>query len=97
MPTLTNRWAVLVLSCFAHIAMGLQFQAIPAIAPFLIAEPGLNYTQVGLLIGLFLFPGAFGGLLGARYGDKVLPSLLAFRLFQRRWAPACEARARGAP
>lgn len=78
MPTsmLSNRWAVLALLCFARISMGLQFQSIPPLAPFLIAELGANYAQLGLLIGLFMLPGTFlalpGGLLGARFGDKAV-------------------------
>lgn len=56
--------------------MGLQFQSIAPIATFLIAEMGLTYAQLGLLIGLYMFPGAFlslpGGLLGARFGDRAV-------------------------
>lgn len=59
--------------------MGLQFQSVPPIAPFLMADMGMNYAQLGMLIGMFMFPGIFlalpGGLLGARFGDK--PVVLA--------------------
>lgn len=74
--TLTNRWAVLALLFFARASMAVQFQSIPPLATRLVEELGLNYTQIGLLIGLFMFPGIFialpGGLLGQRYGDKAV-------------------------
>jgi MFS family permease len=42
----------------------------------MVEELGFNYTQIGLLIGLFMFPGVFialpGGLLGQRFGDKAV-------------------------
>jgi cyanate permease len=71
---LTNRWAVLGLVFLIGVALPMQFQSVPALAPFLIANAGLNYTDIGVLTGLFLFPGillaAPGGLLAARIGDK---------------------------
>lgn len=73
---MTNRWAVLVLLCFTRISMGLQFQSIPPIAPYLVADMEINYAQLGMLIGAFMLPGTFlalpGGLLGARFGDKAV-------------------------
>ena len=73
---LTNCWTVLELLCVARVAMGLQFQAVPAVAPFLLADLRVDAAQVGGLVGLFLFPGALlalpGGLLGARLGDKAI-------------------------
>jgi cyanate permease len=72
---LKNRWAVLGLMFLVGIALPMQFQAVPALAPFLVAESGLNYTDIGVLTGLFMFPGVFlaipGGLLAARIGDKL--------------------------
>src|SRR5438094_613939 len=54
--------------------MGLHLQAVGAVAPFMIADLRLSYTQVGLLVGLFLLPGAAfalpGGLVSGRFGDK---------------------------
>jgi len=42
----------------------------------LVDELGFNFTQIGLLIGLFMLPGVFialpGGLLGQRFGDKAV-------------------------
>lgn len=69
-------WAMLGLLAFARMCMALQLQAIPPVTPFLIADLGLNYTEVGVLIGLFLLPGFFlalpGGVLARRVGDKRL-------------------------
>jgi cyanate permease len=65
---------VLALVFLIGLTLPLQFQAIPALAPFLVAETGLTYTDIGVLTGLFMFPGIFlaapGGVLAARIGDK---------------------------
>jgi predicted MFS family arabinose efflux permease len=54
--------------------MGLQFASVPALVPYLMSDLGFTYTQIGLLIGIFLFTGAFlalpGGMLGAWLGDR---------------------------
>ena len=69
-----NRWAVLAFVTVARTAMGFQFQSVAAVGPFLVADLGLSYAELGTLIGLYLMPGAFlalpGGLLGARFGDR---------------------------
>jgi MFS family permease len=56
--------------------MGVQFQSVAAVGPFLVADLGLTYAQLGTLIGLYLLPGAFlalpGGLLGTRFGDRAV-------------------------
>ncbi len=74
MLVLTNRWGVLALLFFARTSMAMQFQSIPSISPLLVEELGFNFTQIGLLIGLWMLPGVFialpGGLLGQHFGDK---------------------------
>lgn len=74
MTGLTNRWAVLTLIFLIGVALPMQFQSVPALAPFLVSQAGLSYTDIGVLTGLFMFPGIFlaapGGLLAARIGDK---------------------------
>jgi len=54
--------------------MGLHLQTVAAVAPFLIADLGLSYGEIGVLIGSFLLPGVFlalpGGLISRRIGDK---------------------------
>ena len=73
---LTNRWAVLALLCFIRLVMGLQLQAASALSAFIVPELGLDYTQLGMLVGLFMLPGIPlsipSGLLGARFGDKAV-------------------------
>ena len=76
MPILTNRWVVLALLFFARASMAMQFQSIPSISTLLVEELSFNFTQIGLLIGLWMLPGVFialpGGLLGQRFGDKLV-------------------------
>lgn len=76
MPVLTNRWSVLALMFFARASMAMQFQSIPPLVPFLMEDLGINYTQVGLLVGLFMTAGIFlalpGGLMGQRFGDRAV-------------------------
>lgn len=67
---------MLALLCVVRLSMGMHFQSVPAIAPFLMRDLGVNYAQLGTLIGVFMVPGAFlalpGGLLGARFGDRAI-------------------------
>jgi len=66
--------ASLATLCFGRFCMGLQLQAVAAIGPFLMADLGFSYGDIGLLIGLFLAPGIVlgmpGALLGARFGYR---------------------------
>ncbi len=75
MAGLTNRWAVLGLMFLIGVSLPMQLQAVPALAPFIVAEAGLTYTDIGALTGLFMFPGIFlavpGGLLADRIGEKL--------------------------
>ena len=69
-----QRWRILAALTFARTSMGFQFQCVAPLAPFVSADLGLDNTQLGWLIGLYLLPGAVialpGGLLGARFGDR---------------------------
>ena len=51
-----------------------QLQSAAVAAPSLIAEIGLSYAEIGMLIGAFMIPGIFltvpGGLLAKRIGDR---------------------------
>jgi len=75
MIDLTNRWVVLGLLFLVGLTAPMQFQAVAALAPFLIAEAGLTYTDVGVLSGLFMLPGvvlaAPMGPLSAWLGDRM--------------------------
>lgn len=71
---MNNRWLILAVLFSARTVMGFQFQAVATFSPFLVAQLGIDYTQLGLLIGFYLLPGIViaypGGLLGRRFGDK---------------------------
>ena len=69
-----ERWLILAVLFLARTVMGLQFQAVGALSPFIVADLKIDYAQLGLLIGLYLLPGIViahpGGLLGQSFGDK---------------------------
>jgi MFS family permease len=69
-----ERWLILAVLFLARTAMAFQFQAVGALSSFIVAEFGIDYTQLGLLIGLYLLPGTViaypGGVLGRYFGDK---------------------------
>jgi MFS family permease len=73
-PNIGERWLILAVLFLARTAMGFQFQAVAALSSSVIADFRIDYTQLGLLIGLYLFPGIAiaypGGLLGQYFGDK---------------------------
>jgi len=56
------------------LAAAVQMQTVQALAPFLVAQVGLSYAEIGVLTGLFMLPGVFlalpGGMLAARLGDR---------------------------
>ena len=69
-----NRWFILALLFLARTAMGLQFQSVGSVTPFLVDSIGIQYAAAGTLIGLYLLPGVFialpSGMLGERFGAK---------------------------
>jgi predicted MFS family arabinose efflux permease len=69
-----SRWVILAVLFIARFALGYQFQSAGSLAPFLIDDLGIDYAQVGVLIGAFLLPGiaisAPSGFLSRRFGDK---------------------------
>lgn len=74
-----GRWAVLGLTFFIGVAVPMQFQALAALAPFLIEEAGYSYTDIGVMTGLFMAPGVVlslpGGMLVNRLGDRAAMGL----------------------
>jgi MFS family permease len=72
------RWVILAIVYLSMLDFGFFFLSIPPILPFISNEFHLNYTQSGLLMGLFAFPGIFislwGGFLSDRYGMRSLAS-----------------------
>lgn len=75
MRGLSNRWCVLALLFLVGTTLPLQFQSVAALAPSLVAGQGLSYTDIGVLTGLFMFPGVFlaapAGMLSAWVGDRL--------------------------
>lgn len=71
---MANRWVALVIVFVTRTSMGVQFQAVAAVAPLMVADLRLTWVQLGSLIGLYLLPGAVlalpGGVLGQRFGDR---------------------------
>ena len=71
-----QRWLSLAALTLARAGMGFQFQSVAAVSPLISDSLGLDKSQLGWLIGLYLLPGIAialpGGLLGARFGDERL-------------------------
>lgn len=67
-------WTILAALFVARLSMGFQFQVVAATGPLLQHDLGLDFGELGLLIGLHMLPGVFiappGGWIGARFGDK---------------------------
>lgn len=68
------RWVILITLFAVRIVTGVQYQTIGALAPYLVRDLGIDYAQLGTLIGLDALPGIFlaipAGWLGRRFGDK---------------------------
>ena len=60
----------------ARVAFGYQFQSLASLGPELLQRFGLGYAQLGTLIGLYMAPGILvalpGGLLGRRFGERLV-------------------------
>ena len=71
-----KRWRILIILYIVRVAMGIQYQSIASVSHILIGDLGINYTQLGTLIGLYQLPGVIlafpGGLLARRFEDKRL-------------------------
>lgn len=69
-----NRWFMLGALFLARVSLGFQFQTVASVAPLLVIDLGLNFTEVGTLIGFFSALGFVtalpAGLAGRRYGEK---------------------------
>ena len=74
-----TRWAILALLFTARIGLGLQFQTLNSVSDQLIAGLGLNYAQIGTLVGLFMLPGMFLAL-PVGFAGRYLPDRLAVSL-----------------
>jgi predicted MFS family arabinose efflux permease len=71
-----RRWIILAILFAARAATGFQFQSVGSVGNLLMRDLGLNYAQIGVLLGAYLLPGivvAFpAGLLGQRVRAKTL-------------------------
>ena len=52
-----NRWAILFLLFISRLGVGFQFQSISSVGDHLSSELGFSQTEIGALIGFFIFPG----------------------------------------
>ena len=70
---MSDKWRLLALLFLARCVMGAQFESVGALGPLLKAE-GIDYRQLGILIGAYLAPGLLvalpGGVLVQRLGDR---------------------------
>ncbi|USG61974.1 MFS transporter [Sneathiella marina] len=53
------RWIALALLFIARIGLGFQFQTLGSVSENLVTGLALDYTEIGVLIGLFMVPGMF--------------------------------------
>ena len=71
-----RRWALVAAVSLARTAFGYQFQSLASLGPELLERFGLGYAELGGLIGLYMAPGVLvalpGGLLGRRYGERLV-------------------------
>ena len=69
----SNRWFVLAVLFAARVTMAFQFQAVAALSPVYMTAFGVELSDIGFLIGLYLAPGLVfalpGGAIGRRFGD----------------------------
>jgi len=70
----SNRWLMLGALFLARTSLGFQFQTVATVAPLLVRDLGINFTEVGTLIGFFSALGFAtalpAGLAGKRFGEK---------------------------
>ena len=73
---LDQRWIILAILFAARAATGFQFQSVGSSAKMLMQDLGMDYAQIGMLLGAYLLPGvvvAFpAGLLGQCVREKTL-------------------------
>jgi predicted MFS family arabinose efflux permease len=71
-----RRWIILAVLFAARAATGFQFQSVGSSANLLMRDLGIDYSEIGMLLGAYLLPGvvvAFpAGLLGQRFKEKTL-------------------------
>jgi predicted MFS family arabinose efflux permease len=72
-------WFILTALSIGRVAFGYQFQSIATLATDLVPRFGMSYAQLGSLIGAYMLLGVFTalplGLLGRRFGDRIVVSI----------------------
>jgi predicted MFS family arabinose efflux permease len=75
-PRLTRAWWILTALALGRIGFGFQYQTVASLGPALIARFHLSYAAFGTLIGAYMLLGVFValplGLLGRRFGDRLI-------------------------
>ncbi len=70
----SNRWMVLAIIFLARTCVGFQFITVAAQMPQLRAELHFDYSQIGILLGVFMIAGALlslpSGMIANRLGDR---------------------------
>jgi predicted MFS family arabinose efflux permease len=71
-----RRWLILAVLFAARAATGFQFQSVGSAADMLMRDLGLDFSEIGMLLGAYLLPGVIvafpAGLLGQRIREKKL-------------------------
>ncbi len=71
-----RRWMMLAVLFAARAATGFQFQSVGSATQMLMQDLGVDYSEIGMLLGAYLLPGVIvafpAGLLGQRFRDKTL-------------------------
>ncbi len=69
-----SRWGILAVLFIVRAIMAIQYQSVAGMAPLLSRDLGIDLTDIGVLIGLYMAPGVAlalpGGAVGRRLGDK---------------------------
>ncbi|WP_299734608.1 MFS transporter [uncultured Roseobacter sp.] len=65
------RWRILGLLFLARIGIGFQFQTVASVSDDLVVAFGLDYVDIGFLIGLFMAPGLFLSIPAGYWGRYV--------------------------
>jgi predicted MFS family arabinose efflux permease len=73
---LNSRWFVIAILFLVRTVIGFQFQSVASVAPNLITDFNIDYTQVGTLIGFYYLPGVLlsfpAGLFVKHLGEKTV-------------------------
>src|SRR2546430_5967972 len=68
---MANRWVALAIVFVTRTSMGYQFQSVASVGPLPVSELGLTWAQLGLLLCLYMLPGAFFALPTAVVGPRL--------------------------